>query len=153
MYITVKGPKGIYTGTFIGSAFPHGDILTIGALGVKEYDTLKGAGLYGWNRGGAGVNYGTVGAVSTTTGVSYGLYGKVYGGAISYAVYGKAENAAANYGVYGDAESTDGKFAYGVYGRASGAGTNYAGYFLGRVNVAGTDGEAVIIGGNNPTYK
>jgi hypothetical protein len=150
-YLGVKNPTGIYTGTLIGLGFPHLDVLHIGGLGVKEQDSLKGAGLYGWNRGGAATNYGTVGAVSmsTPTGTGYGIYGKGYGGGITYGVYGKGDKAAITYGVYGEAEAVSGGLAYGVYGKAAGGGNNYAGYFAGRVQVVGTD-ETLVLGGTNP---
>jgi hypothetical protein len=151
-YLGVKSPSGIYPSTLgFGLSFPHLDVLHIGGLGVKEQDSLKGAGLYGWNRGGAATNYGTVGAVSmsTPTGTGYGIYGKGYGGGITYGVYGKGDKAAITYGVYGEAEAISGGLAYGVYGKAASGGNNYAGYFAGRVQVVGTD-ETLVVGGTNP---
>jgi hypothetical protein len=148
-YLGVKSPSGIYSGALIGFGFPNSDLTSIGALGVKERDTIKGAGLYGWNRGGAGSNYGTMGVVTTLTGIGYGIHGRSSGGAIAYGVYGKGENAAGTYGVYGEAESRDGGFAYAVFGRVTGTGTNHAGYFVGHVNISETN-EALTVGGTNP---
>lgn len=146
-YLGVNNPGGLY-GVL---SFPDISIDDIGAMGVKNNSTAIGAGLYGWNRGGAGTNYGALGAVTSTTGNSYGLYGKSTGGSTggNYGAYGNAEGGVVNYGVYGKATTTAGQYGYAVFGSATGAGTNYAGFFSGHTYI-GEDNEALTISGTNP---
>lgn len=147
-YLGVKKPSGIYS--VITDGFSNNELGYIGVFGVKEYDTIQGAGVYGWTRGGADNNYGTMGVSTSNIGNNYGLHGRAIGnGGFNTGVFGKAEDGNANFGVYGTAVTTSGQFGYGVYASATGSGTNYAGYFVGNVRVL-NDGEALTIAGTNP---
>ncbi|CAN5249237.1 hypothetical protein BH11BAC6_BH11BAC6_03170 [soil metagenome] len=142
-YLGVNNPSGMYPLVFPSLSFDE-----IAALGVKRNNTIEGAGVYGWNQGGAGSNYGVFGASTASSGNNYGVYGKTIASntALNHAVYGEAQNGVANYGVYGKTTTASGQFGYAVSGSASGAGTNYAifgtasggatnyaGFFSGRV--------------------
>jgi hypothetical protein len=122
----IKNPSVLYNAQQINYGFPDGSIKYIGGLGVKEMDSISGAGLYGWSRGLADNNYGVMGTVTSPTGNNYGVYGKAFGNAgLNFGLFGKSENANANYGIFGTATSKSGGFAYGIWASASGAGTNY----------------------------
>lgn len=146
-YLGVNNPSGLY-GVL---SFPDVSVADIGTMGVKNNSTAIGAALYGWNRGGAGTNYGTMGVVTSASGNSYGLFGKATSASTggNYGAYGNAEGGVVNYGVYGKTTTTAGQFGYAVFGSASGTGTNYAGFFSGDVYIGG-DNEAVTVSGTNP---
>jgi hypothetical protein len=147
-FLGVKNPSGIYS--IIGDGFTNSELSYLGAFGVKEFDTTQGAGVYGWTRGGASVNYGNMGVSTSNTGANYGIYGKAVGSApANFGILGKAENANVNYGVSGSVNTNAGQFGYAIFGQATGSGTNHAGYFSGHVNIS-DDGEAFTIVGTNP---
>lgn len=145
-YLGMNSPQNLYG----VAVFPDLALTELGVLGVKENNTDPGAGLYGWNRGGASYNYAVVGRTIASGGINYGLLGSAVGsGTENTGIYGKAEGASKNYGVLGTASTAAGQTGYGVYGSCAGAGTNYAGFFNGKVNIIGGD-EIVTISGVNP---
>lgn len=147
-YLGVDNPSGMYPIVFPSLSFDD-----IGVLGIKHSTSAnEGAGIYGWNQGGAGSNYGVYGTATSSTGINYGLYGKTVSAnssGINYGVYADVTGALGNYGVYGKVVTASGQFGYGVFGSASGTGTNYAGFFSGHTYV-GEDNEALTISGTNP---
>ncbi|MEP6845437.1 MAG: hypothetical protein ABI861_05515, partial [Panacibacter sp.] len=147
-YLGVKKPSGIYS--ILGDGFSNSELGYMGVFGVKEYDTTQGAGVYGWTRGGASLNYGTMGVSTSANGTNYAVYGKATGSApANFGVLGKSEDANINYGVYGSVNTNASQFGYAVYGQALGSGTNHAGYFSGHVGIS-NDGEALTVTGANP---
>lgn len=146
-YLGVNDPTGLY-GVL---SFPSTTIDDIGVMGVKNSNVNIGAGLYGWNRGGATTNYGIFGTSTSLSGSNYGVYGKTTAAtsALNYGVYGETEGAVGNYGLYGKVTTATGQFGYAVFGSASGTGTNYAGFFSGHTYIGG-DNEALTISGTNP---
>lgn len=145
-YLGVNNPSGMYP-----LVFPSLSVDEIAVLGVKRNNSFEGAGLYGWNQGGAGSNYGVFGASTASAGNNYGVYGKTINSntSLNYAMYGEAQGGTGNYGLYGKVTTTSGQFGYAVFGSASGTGTNYAGFFSGHTYVGG-DNEALTISGTNP---
>lgn len=140
-YLGVSNPGYIYNDNFTG--FPDKNMKNIGGLGVKEPDTSQGAGLYGWDRGGASYNYGVKGIVTSLSGTNYGVYGVATPG------FGTPANGTSNYGLYGSAFTDAGQTGYGIYASSSGTGTNFAGYFNGFVKIV-DDNEALSISGTDP---
>ena len=146
-YLGVDNPSGMYPIVFPSSSFDD-----IGALGIKHSTSAnEGAGLYGWNQGGAGSNYGVFGTSTASSGNNYGVYGKTIAtnSSLNYALYGESQGAVGNYGVYAKTTTAIGQFGYAVFGSATGTGTNYAGFFSGHTYV-GADDEALTISGTNP---
>lgn len=146
-YLGVNDPAGLY-GVL---SFPSINIDDIGVMGVKNSNINIGAGLYGWNRGGATTNYGIYGTSTSLSGNNYGLYGKTTAATsgLNYGVYAETEGAVGNYGLYGKVTTATGQIGYAVFGSASGTGSNYAGYFSGHTYI-GADNEALTISGTNP---
>lgn len=146
-YLGVNNPSGMYA-----IVFPSSSLDDIGVLGIKHSaSSAVGAGVYGWNQGGAGSNFGVFGTSTSSTGINYGVYGKTItsNSGINYGVYAEAQGATGNYGLNAKVTTASGQFGYAVFGSASGAGTNYAGFFSGHTYV-GADNEALTISGTNP---
>jgi hypothetical protein len=140
-FLGVTNPSSIYPKVSGINGFPDLTIARIAALGVKEPDTLQGAGLYGWNRGGATTNYGVKGIVTSSSGTNYGVYGTAYAEI--------SAGSGSNYGLYGKAATFTGQTGYGVYATSGGTGTNFAGYFEGHVKLV-DDNEALTVSGTDP---
>jgi len=161
--INSAGYLGAYRPVGMFLTFPNSTFDDIGVLGIKHSaSAAEGAGVYGWNQGGAGSNYGVYGVSSASTGNNYGVYGKTVAtnSSLNYGVYSESQGAIGNYGVYGKVTTASGQFGYEIFGSASGAGTNYAGYFAGKVRVSdhlllgtSTDNAVLNIGGDNRTIE
>jgi trimeric autotransporter adhesin len=141
-YLGVADPSYIYPSVVVGiGGFPDKSLLHIGGLGVKEPDTLQGAGLYGWNRGGAAINYGVKGIATYSSGDNYGVYGA------AFPDFGATNGT--SYGLYGSAVTIANHVGYGIYATATGSGINEAGYFGGHVKIV-DDNEALTVSGTDP---